>query len=290
MFDRLVEQFCVFDDFVAAARSQISGRLLSDGRSERRRGPPAGLVDSEIMTILIMYHESRFKNFKIFYNIIILRILRTCFPCAPCYERFLTLTKYVLPLLTLFLASMASTKTGIYYVDSTPLPVCHNKRISKHRVFEGLAARGRTSVGWFFGFKAHFIFNELRQVIAVKITPGNVHDTVPLPDLARNLSGKLFGDKGYVSKKVANILSERGLFLLTRPKKNMTPLPISIHDEILLKGRSIAETIIGHIKEFSSLRLPKHRSVPNAFTHIIAAIVAYQFQPLTLSPKHVANP
>jgi len=290
MFDRLVEQFCVFDDFVSAVRAQIAGRLLSDGKSERRRGPPAGLVDSEIMTILIMYHESRFKNFKIFYNVMILKMYRTCFPCAPCYERFLTLTKYVLPLLTLFLASMASTKTGIYYVDSTPLPVCHNKRISKHRVFEGLAARGRTSVGWFFGFKAHFIFNDLRQVVAVKITPGNVNDTVPLPELSKNLSGKIFGDKGYVSKKVAKILSERGLFLLTRPKKNMAPLPISVHDEILLKGRSIAETIIGHIKEFSSLRLPKHRSVPNAFTHIIAAIVSYQFQPLTLSRMRTANP
>jgi hypothetical protein len=290
MFDRLVEQFCVFDDFVSAVHAQIAGRLLSNGESERRRGPPAGLVDSEIMTILIMYHESRFKNFKIFYNVMILKLFRTCFPYAPCYERFLTLTKSVLPLLTLFLAGMQSTKTGVYYVDSTPLPVCHNKRISKHRVFQGLAARGRTSVGWFFGFKAHFIFNDLRQVVAVKITPGNVNDTVPLPELSNNLSGKIFGDKGYVSKKVAKILSERGLFLLTRPKKNMTPLPISIHDEILLKGRSIAETIIGHIKEFSSLRLPKHRSVPNAFTHIIAAIVAYQFQPLTLSRKRIANP
>jgi hypothetical protein len=290
MFDRLVEQFCVFDDFVSAVRAQIAGRLLSDGKSERRRGPPAGLVDSEIMTILIMYHESRFKNFKIFYNVMILKMFRTCFPYAPCYERFLTLTKYALPLLSLFLAGMASTKTGIYYVDSTPLPVCHNKRISKHRVFEGLAARGRTSVGWFFGFKAHFIFNDLRQVVAVKITPGNVNDTVPLPELATNLSGKIFGDKGYVSKKVAKILSGRGLFLLTRPKKNMAPLPISVHDDILLKGRSIAETIIGHIKEFSSLRLPKHRSVPNAFTHIIAAIIAYQFQPLTLSRKRTANP
>jgi hypothetical protein len=290
MFDRLVEQFCVFDDFVVAARAQMAPRLLSDGKPERRHGPPAGLVDSEIMTILTMYHESRFRDFKTFYEMMILKLFRSYFPRAPCYERFLTLTKYVLSLLTLFLACMTTTKSGIYYVDSTPLPVCHNKRIAKHRVFGGLASRGRTSVGWFFGFKAHFIFNDLRQIVAVKITPGNVNDTTPLPELAYNLTGKIFGDKGYVSKKVTKALAEKGLILLTRPKKNMKPLPISTQDEVLLKARSIAETIIGHIKEFSSLRLPKHRSVPNAFTHMIAAIVAYQFHPLMRIRDRIANP
>jgi hypothetical protein len=49
-------------------------------------------------------------------------------------------------------------------------------------------------------------------------------------------------------------------------------------------GQALVETIIGHIKEFSSLRLSKHRSVFNAFTHIIATLVAYQINPLPPKP------
>lgn len=290
MFDRLVEQFCTFDDFVAATRLQMGARLLPADKTQSRHGPRAGLVDSEIMTILVMYHGSRFKNFKTFYNGIILEMFQSYFPGAPCYERFLTLTKRVWSLLTFFLASITGVRTGIYYVDSTPLPVCHNKRIAKHKVFKGLAARGRTSVGWFFGFKLHLVFNHLRQIVALRLTPGNINDTIPVPVLTKNIVGKIFGDKGYVGKKLARSLAIRGLFLITRPKKDMPSLPVSLLDKALLDARSIAETIIGHIKEFSSLRMPKHRSVPNAFTHVVAAVVAYQIQPLTPNYDCLTNP
>ena len=60
--------------------------------------------------------------------------------------------------LVFFLASRMGRKTDIYYIDSTPLPVCHNRRIAKHKVFTGLAARRKTSMGWFFGFKLHIVF------------------------------------------------------------------------------------------------------------------------------------
>jgi hypothetical protein len=175
-------------------------------------------------------------------------------------------------------------KGDIYYIDSTPLAVCHNRRIAKHRVFAGLAARGKTSMGWVFGFKLHLVFNQQRQIVALKLTKGNVSDTTPVPELTKDLVGKLFGDKGYIGKKLAEQLLRRGLALMTRVRRNMKALPISLLDQKLLNGRNIAETIIGHIKEFSSLRLPKHRSVFNAFTHLTAAIVAYQIDPLLPTP------
>src|SRR3954449_2465625 len=167
---------------------------------------------------------------------------------------------------------------------------CDNHRISRHKVFADLAQRGKTSMGWFFGFKLHLVFNNRNEIVALKLTPGNVHDTTPVPALTRDLIGKLFGDKGYIGRKLAEDLLRRGLTLFTRVRKNMKSLPLSLQDKALLNARNMAETIIGHIKEFSSLNLSKHRSVINAFVHIIAAITAYQINPfkpkLNLQPRY----
>jgi hypothetical protein len=286
MLDRLEEKFCEFDDFCKSIRTQWEALLLTKGErsGQQRHGPECGLCDSEIMTLLVLYHSARFKNFKTFYNGIVLGMLKAWFPKAPCYERFLTLTKRVWALLAFFMASRMGQKTGLYYIDSTPLVVCHNKRIHRHKVFDGLAARGKTTMGWFFGFKLHLVFNERREIVALKLTPGNVNDTTPVPELTKGLVGKLFGDKGYIGKMLAEKLLRRGLALMTRVRANMKSLPVSFFDKALLNGRNIAETIIGHIKEFSSLRLPKHRSAFNAFTHITAAIIAYQIDPLLPKP------
>jgi hypothetical protein len=285
MFDRLVEDFCQFDDFCQAFHRPWDARLLRQGaQPARKRGPRAGLADSEIMTILVLYHSSRFRHFKAFYEGVVLILLRSAFPKAPCYARFIALTNHVWVPLTVFLLTRMGRRTGVYYIDSTPLPVCHTRRINRHRVFAGLAGRGKTSVGWLFGFKLHLVFNHQRQIVALKLTPGDVHDTTPVPQLTRDLIGKLFGDKGYVGQDLAHRLLRRGLVLMTRVRRNMKRLPVSFFDKALLNGRNIVETIIGHIKEFSSLRLPKHRSVFNAFTHLIAAIVAYQINPLPPKP------
>ena len=236
------------------------------------------------MTIVVLYHSSRFKNFKAFYENIVLTLLRPAFPKAPCYARFIALTHHVWVPLTVFLLTRMGRRTGLYYIDSTPLAVCHNRRIGRHKVFADLAARGRTSIDWFFGFKLHPVFNHERQIVALKLTPGNVNDTRPVPNLTHDLIGKLFGDKGYVGKDLARRLLRRGLVLMTRVRRNMKRLAVCFLDKALLNGRNIVETIIGYIKEFSSLRLPKHRSVFNAFTHIIATLVAYQINPLPPKP------
>jgi hypothetical protein len=168
--------------------------------------------------------------------------------------------------------------------------VCHPRRINRHKVFAGLAGRGKTSLGWFFGCKLHLVFNHERQIVALKLTPGNVNDTTPVPHLTQDLIGKLFGDKGYVGTDLAHGWLRRGLVLMTRIRRNMKRLPMSFLDKALLNGRNIVETIIGHIKEFSSLRFPKHRSVCNAFTHLTAAIVAYQINPLPPKPIRTSIP
>jgi hypothetical protein len=291
MFDRLVEDFCQFDDFCQAFGPHWEALLLGQGaQPAKKRGPQAGLADSAIMTILVLYHSSHFRHFKAFYEGVVLAWLPSAFPKAPCYARFIALTNHVWVPLTVFLLTRMGRKSGLYYIDSTPLPVCHPRRINRHKVFAGLAGRGKTSTGWFFGLTLHLVFNHERQIVALTLTPGNVHDTMPVPDLTQGLIGKLFGDKGYVGQDLAHSLLRRGLALMTRVRRNMKRLPVSFLDKALLNGRNIVETIIGHIKEFSSLRLPKHRSVFNAFTHLTAAIVAYQINPLPPKPITASIP
>jgi hypothetical protein len=285
MFDRRVEDFCQFDDFCQAFDPHWEALLLRQvAQPGKKRGPQAGLADSETMTILVVCHSSQFSNFKAFHEGVALTLLRSALPKAPCYARFIALTHHVWVPLTVFLLTRMGRKTGIYCVDSTPLPVCQPRRINRHKVCAGLAGRGKTSAGWFFGFKRHLVLNHERQIVALALAPGNVNDATPALQLTRDLIGKLFGDKGCVGKDPAHRLLRRGPVLMTRVRRTMKRLPVSLLDTALLNGRNIVETIIGHIKEFSSLRLPKHRSVPNAFTHLTAAIVADQINPLPPKP------
>jgi Transposase DDE domain len=283
MLDRLTEVFCEVDDFCQAFDEQWQAYLL--GSAAAPRGPQPGLAVSEIITLLLVLHSVRFKYLKNFYQGFAMPLLRPYFPGMPCYEQFVTIQKRAFVPLIFFLLSRMGQQTGIYYIDSTSLPVCDNHRIQRHKTFAGLAARGKTSMGWFFGFKLHLVFNHLNQIVACQLTRGQVHDTKPVPQLTKNLFGKLFGDKGYIGKKLAQELLRRGLILFTRVRKNMKALPLAMPDKLLLNARNMAETIIGSIKQFSSLNLPKHRLPINAFLHILAAITAYQINPI--KPKLV---
>jgi hypothetical protein len=276
--ERRVENFCRVDAFCKAFLPQWGVYLIRNGTAPR--GPKPGLCVSEIITILLVLHGSQFKYLKSFYNGGVGDVLRRYFPGMPCYKRFVALQQSTLIPRRCFLCSRRGHRTGIYYIDSTALAVCHNRRIGRHKTFAGLAARGKTSMGWCFGFKLHLVFNHLNEIVAVKLTPCNVHDTVPVEQLTQNLTGKLFGDKGYLGKKLAAALLKRGLALLTKVRKHMKALPLTLTDKLLLNARNRAETIIGHLKAFSSLNLPKHRAPLNAFLHLLAALTAYQLNPI----------
>src|SRR3954451_12629185 len=195
MFDRPVEDFCQFDDFCQAFGPHWQARLLrQEAQPAKKRGPQAGLADSEIRTILVLYHSSHFRHFKAFYEGVVLTLLRSACPKAPCYARFIALTHHVWVPLTVFLLTRMGRRTGIYYIHSTPLPVCHPRRIHRHKVFAGLAERGKTSVGWFFGLKLHLVFNHERQIVALALTPGNVNDTTPVRQLTRGLTAGQSGE------------------------------------------------------------------------------------------------
>ena len=196
----LTQLFCDIDDFVKALERKNDSFLLIS-KSKLRRGFPPQMSLSELMTIIVLYHSSGYKNFKTFYKFIQLHNAHA-FPKLISYSRFVEWMPYCLLPLGLFLKSKMGVVTGISYIDSTSIAVCRNIRIPRNKVFKGSAARGKTSMGWFYGFKLHIIVNENGELLSFQITKGNTNDRVPVKVLCRHLKGKLYGDKGYLGQKL----------------------------------------------------------------------------------------
>jgi IS5 family transposase len=166
-------------------------------------------------------------------------------------------------------------------VDSTSVKVCHNLRIHSHKVFKDLAQRAKNSMGWFFGFKLHFICNHRGEILKAYFTPANVDDRKGLLDMIQGIFGKVFADRGYISKPLMlQLLTDYGIELFTGMKKNMhTTLPARYEDMFLLPKRSIIETITDQLKNISQLEHSRHRSVTNFMVNALCALIAYCHQP-----------
>ncbi len=275
--DSLVELFVAVDDFWQIFRPAWHKYLLASGKRQRIR--PARLSESEIMTIVILFHQSHYRNFKAFYLAYVCRHLKQDFPHLVSYPRFVVLMQSVGIPLYVFLRLSMGRCTGISFVDSTPLAVCHNKRIPRHRVFDGFAERGKTSMGWFYGFKLHLIINHDGEIIAFTLTPGNVDDRQPLPDMIQRVFGKLFGDKGYLSQPLRDELRAVGVDLITSIRQNMKPQLMTLYDKLMLKRRSIIETINDQLKNISQIEHSRHRSVNNFVVNLFAGLIAYCRRP-----------
>jgi len=273
----ILELFCDVDDFCLWFARCTPRRVL--GLVKAKRGPKPSLVMSEIMTIIIHFHQSHYRDFKAYYAQHVLVHLRSEFPGLVSYTRFVELMPAALLPLCVYLHSRLASSHGLAFIDSTPLPVCHNKRISRHKVFAGLAARGKTSMGWFYGFKLHLIVDERGELLAFYLTPGNVGDRQPVPHMAKKLWGKLFGDRGYLSQALFEQLFRRGLQLITPLRKNMRNRLMPLMDKLLARKRSIIETINDQLKNISQIAHTRHRSPTNFLVNLIAGLIAYTHQP-----------
>ena len=290
----IVSLFCKTDDFFLAYQAHLAPRALEGGKPTETRGRPRSLHPSEVMTILIAFHQSGYRTFKHFYQRHVCLCWRAEFPNLVSYSRFVQLKKEVLPLLTLYLHAHLGECSGISFVDSTRLRVCDNKRISSHRVFAAHAGRSKTSMGWFYGFKLHLIINEKGDLLGFELTPGNTDDRQPLSALsADRFFGNLYGDKGYISKDLREMLSEQGIHLFYKVRKNMKPLDLSVSDEVLLKKRVIIESVIKELKTQTVLEHSRHRSFVNFRVNVVSALIAYQFletkPSVNLSELHGSN-
>ena len=280
---QLVSIFCEIDDFCKELDKNMS-QLQLTGPSKGRRGPACCLSISEIMTVQILFQMVGYRNFKTFYTSFLQIYWKQYFPRLPSYQRFVELTHRALYPLTLFAQLKSGKKTGIYYIDGSCLPVCHLKRSKRNKIFREIAQYGRTSVGWFFGLKIHLVINNLGEMIAFKITRGNVHDGAAAKSLLLSLEGLAFGDKGYIGKKLFDELLKNGLKLITRKHKNMKEkLLVNDYEKQLLNQRNLIETVFDCLKHKYHVWHTRHRSIINAMTNLIAALAAYAIEPLKVS-------
>jgi len=277
---KLIEIFCNCDDFCKIFEQEIESRLVPSTTKSFKPKVLCGLAISEMMAIEMFYHLQGSKCFKYYYKRFVEGHLKEYFPGLPSYNRFVQLKpRLFLYLFCFMLAYRLGSRTGTYYIDSTKLAVCHNLRIHSHKVFDGLAKRGKTSTGWFFGLKLHLITNQFGEVVSFYITPGNVSDnnmTLGIK-LCKGLCGKLFGDKGYISKKLSVALAQQELFLITKVKKNMKNRLMLVQDKMWLKGRGVIESVIELLKHICDIEHSRHRSPINAMVNILAGLSAYSF-------------
>ena len=182
--------------------------------------------------------------------------------------------------LAIFLKTCCLGKcTGISYIDSTPLRSCHIKREKQHKVFKGIAQKGQCSLGWFYGFKLHIIINDRGEILDFIITPGNVDDRKPLNDmdLHKRIFGKLYGDKGYISKDLFEKLFVDGVHLITKIKKNIKNSLMLLQDKIALRKRALIETVNDELKNICQIEHTRHRSFENFTTNLLSGLIAYSF-------------
>lgn len=273
--DSILILFCSVDDFWQEFAPTWQQALLQTSHQRLRNG---NLQPSEIMTILILFHQSRYRTFKDFYERHVCKHLTQEFPKLVSYSCFVHWMPRMLAPLCAYLQTLHGTCTGISFIDSTKLVVCHTARISQHRVFAGQAARGKTTVGWFYGFKLHLVVSDQGEILSWCLTAGNVDDRRPVPKLLHSLCGKVFGDKGYLSTALTDQLRAIGIELITKARKNMANRPMDLTDKSLLRRRAIIETIYDQLKNISQIEHSRHRSPTNFLTNLVCGLIAYCHQ------------
>lgn len=268
--------FCICDDFFKHFSEDLSNQLIGD---KVNFNPSKQMSISELMTILISFHLSGFHDLKHFYFYVQTH-WKSAFPRLLSYNRFVEL----IPTTTIFLYGLflacRGECTGTSYLDATALAVCKNKRISAHRVFKNMAKRGKNTMGWFFGFKLHLVINDRGQILTFMISPGNTDDRKPAEKLLANIWGKVFADKGYISKKLFQTLLNRGCKLVTSLKSNMKPAIVELQEAIQLGKRSMIESVFNVLKNSCRIEHSRHRKPQNFLVNLISALCAYMLKPM----------
>ena len=284
IYSKVTEIFCVVDEFCKEYDIIVDKSLL--GNPSKR---PSIMSKSEVITVCILFQLSGFRTFKHFYLFYVQKHMKDDFPATVSYNRFTELVGQNLMAMSLFLKTCClGDSTGISFVDSTPIRVCKPKRIRNNKVFKGIATTGKSTMGWFHGFKLHIIINCKGEILNFTITQANVDDRTPLKkkSFLDKIYGKLYADKGYVGKDLMQLLFADGLHLITHIKNNMKNSLMTMSDKILLRKRSIIETVNDELKNICQIEHSRHRSFTNFLSNIVAGLIAYSFLPKKPSIKY----
>lgn len=278
--DKITEIFYLIDEFCKEFEIAKQGHILEEDTTKRHRNRKYRLSDSEVITIMVLFHLKRFRDLKSFYLFYIQIHMKEEFPETVSYNRFVELQKKALAPMICFLHIFSLGEcTGISFVDSTPIKVCHIKREKQNKVFKGLATKGHSSTGWFFGFKLHLIINDKGELLSFMLTPGNTDDREPLRNkkFHDKVFGKLVGDKGYISSDLFETLFVDNIHLITKIKKNMKNSLMHLYDKILIRKRALIESVNDQLKNICQIEHTRHRAFDNFIVNLISALIAYSF-------------
>jgi len=284
IYSKITEIFYLVDEFCKEYDQIVDKHLL--GNPPKR---PSVMSNSEVITITILFQLSGFRTFKHFYIHYLQKHMQNDFPATVSYNRFTELMQQNLMPMTLFLKTCClGDSTGISFVDSTPVRVCKPKRIKSNKVFKDIATTGKSTMGWFHGFKLHIVINDKGEILNFTITQANVDDRTPLKkkSFLDKIYGKLYADKGYLGKDLMQLLFADGLHLITHIKNNMKNSLMTMSDKILLRKRSVIETVNDELKNICQIEHSRHRSFTNFLSNIVAGLIAYSFLPKKPSIKY----
>jgi hypothetical protein len=284
----LVTLYVMIDDLLKAFGKQCGQQPRLPGKASRGRS--SGLTTSEWITLGIFRYALQIKDVKHFWRHIYSHYHKD-FPGLPNYQNFVAginrTTPYVILLLQWLLHMNRQKTKDPFFVDATSLKVCENWRISSHKVCQDIARMGKTTLGWFFGFKLHMVVDGLGNMLSVLITPGNTDDRKFLLKLFKGLKGIAVGDAGYVSKKAFKELFEQGVLFVTVMKKNMKRLTNTWQDGLLTMRQRI-EISFSTLKYRLQQAVTLARSVAGYFSRWLYACLSYNLfrmaEPLKLSP------
>lgn len=271
--ESLTEVFCLIDDFCMGFEPGWNQHLLQSGHKKRSR--PSCLCLSELMTLAVLFHQLRYRQFKSFYLTYARAHLGWAFPGLPSYQRCLELMPRIIVPMTVLFDRLKGACTGISIIDSSPLAVCDNLRIKRHRVFSQFGTLGKSSTGWFFGFKLHSAINHRGELLAIKLTAGNVDDRKAAQTLCSHLFGRVYADKGYIAQWLAEDFERHDAKLITKVRKNMKPVELSAFDRAVLQHRSVIETVFDELKNLCQIEHTRHRSINGFLINLVSAIIAY---------------
>jgi len=268
---------CDMDDFCVQFEPLGQHPLVSEG--SRQRGRETRLCVSEVMTIVVSFHQSGYRTCKDYFLRYVTPHLRWAFPQVVSYSRFVELRAEALVPLCAYFQTRKGRSEGVAFIDSTLLAVCHPKRSGRHTGFAGLARWGRNSLGWGYGFKLPLVINDVGDLLACRLTVANGDDRVPVPALVAKVPGKVFGDRGYISQALFDTLFSQGVQLITTLRKDMKNKLVPMLDKLLLRKRSVIETVNDQLKNISQIEHSRHRSVTNFLVNLVAGLIAYTYQP-----------
>jgi hypothetical protein len=279
---QLTTLYCFIDDFIKTLMGLPIGKTIEEGW-KGKRGPERHLSLTEVITLNIMRFYVKVNDMKAFHRLAS-QAYRDYFPLLPNYENFVKASNKSLPFLVLLLWYLLflnrEMKYGdIFFMDSTALSVCDNHYISSHKVTKGFAARGKTSKGWFYGFKLHGVCDAMGNLLQVAFTPGNVNDNLMVEKLTEMLDGLFVADAGYLLKaETFKALFEKHKQVMAAARKNMKRL-MTTEQKTLLRKRSIIETTWDVLKERFQLVYHLARKIDGLFRHYCSSLISFLLRP-----------